>query len=111
MINSELGDDVYQDDPTVKELEKYCAEVIGKEASLFIPSGTFGNQLAILTHTNRGDEILASNDSHTILYETGGAAYISGVLTKTLQHNWGLLDTKEIEKFIRKDDKDLHYPK
>jgi threonine aldolase len=58
MANAEVGDDVYQDDPTTKELEKYAAEITGKEAALFVPSGTFGNQLALFTHCERGNEVI-----------------------------------------------------
>ena len=58
MYVAEVGDDVYGDDPTVIALEKLCAEMVGKEAALFVPSGTFGNQLALLTHCRRGDEVL-----------------------------------------------------
>jgi len=65
MAHAEVGDDVYGDDPTVKRLEILASEMLGKEAALFVPSGTFGNQLAIMSHTQRGDEILVGEECHT----------------------------------------------
>ena len=66
MYKAEVGDDVYQDDPTVQELESYAASLLGKEAAIFVPSGTFGNEMAIMTHCKRGNEIVISDDSHII---------------------------------------------
>ena len=67
MRNAEVGDDVYNDDPTVNKLQSITAEKLGKEDALFVPSGTFANQLAILTHTRRGDEVIISEDNHIVL--------------------------------------------
>ena len=109
MFEAEVGDDVYGDDPTVKALEKYAAEIIGKEAALFVPSGTFGNQLALFTHCKRGDEVILGEDCHIIAHEVGAAAVISGVNLRTIPSNKGELCPKEVETRIRQVE-DIHYP-
>ena len=109
MAEAEVGDDVYQDDPTVNRLEKLAAEKVGKEAALFVPSGTFGNQLCVMTHTNRGDEIILGEDCHITLHEVGAAAVIAGVQLRTLPSKNGMLDPKQVEKAIRCEE-DIHYP-
>ena len=78
MYRAEVGDDVYGEDPTVNRLEALAAEKVGKDAAIFVPSGTMGNAIAILTHCRRGDEILMGDRSHTYLYEVGGAARLNG---------------------------------
>ncbi|MDP4094656.1 MAG: low-specificity L-threonine aldolase [Bacillota bacterium] len=108
MYRAEVGDDVYEDDPTVKELEAYGAKVSGKEAALFVPSGTFGNQLALLTHCKRGDEVLLGEDCHIVQHEVGAASVIAGVQLRTLRSSKGALDPEEIEGKIREED--IHYP-
>lgn len=108
MATAEVGDDVYGDDPTVLALEKLAAELLHKEDALFVPSGTFGNQVAILTHTKRGDEILLGADSHILMHEVGSAAVIAGVQTRTIPIENKYFDPKKIELAIRK--KDLHFP-
>ena len=79
MARAEVGDDVYQEDPTIKALEMRIAGLLGKEAALFVPSGTMGNQLAIKVHTRPGDEVIVGALSHPVLYECGAAAALSGV--------------------------------
>ena len=98
MFEAEVGDDVFEEDPTVKELEKKAAETLGKEAGLFVASGTMGNLTAILTHcSRRGDEVLAGDQSHVILYEQGGAAQLGGVFVRTVQNlPDGTLDLAEL---------------
>lgn len=108
MFNAEVGDDVYGDDPTVNELEKKAADIVGKEDALFVPSGTFGNQLAILTHTRRGDEIILESNSHIVMHEVGAAAVIAGVQLRTIQGNNGTMDPRKVEGAIR--DEDIHFP-
>jgi len=108
MMQAEMGDDVYDDDPTVKELEAYAAKLLGKEAALFTPSGTFANQLAILTHTTHGDEIIVCEESHIINHEVGATALIAGVTPRTVPMTNNIMDAKDIEKLIR--GKDIHYP-
>ncbi len=81
---AEVGDDVHRDDPTVAELEARAAERVGKEAALFVPSGTMGNQVAVRVHTDRGQEVLADAESHVAKWELGGAAQLSGAATRTI---------------------------
>lgn len=109
MYNAVVGDDVYGDDPTVNELEEYAAKLVGKEAALFVPSGTFGNQVSLLTHCNRGDEVILGDDCHIVQHEVGSSSVIAGVQLRTLTSNKGILDVEEIKSKIREDD--LHYPK
>jgi threonine aldolase len=87
MIDAPLGDDVLGDDPTVQDLEALAAEISGKEAALFMPSGTMANQVAIRIHTRPGDEILMEQSCHPINYEAGGAAAIAGVQIRPLVGN------------------------
>lgn len=108
MAKAIVGDDVYEDDPTVKELEKISADLLGKEAALFVPSGTFGNQLAILTHTKRGDEVILGHDCHIMMHEVGAAAVIAGVQLRQVQTANGAMCASTIESMIRDDD--VHYP-
>ena len=79
MAKAPVGDDVYEDDPTMRELEEVAAAVSGKEAALFTPSGTFANQLAIFTHCKRGDEVILPRDCHIVLHEVGASSVIAGV--------------------------------
>lgn len=109
MAEAEVGDDVYEDDPTLIKLQELAADMLGKEAALFVPSGTFGNQLCLLTHTRRGDEVILGKDCHVVLHEVGGAAVIAGVQLCTVESVNGVLNPKDIEKAIRSDD-DIHYP-
>ena len=109
MAEAEVGDDVYEDDPTLNRLQELAAEMVGKEAALFVPSGTFGNQLCVLTHTRRGDEVILGEDCHIVLHEVGGAAVIAGVQLKTLRSDNGMLDPTDVEAAIRPED-DIHYP-
>lgn len=110
MYEAVVGDDVYEDDPTVKALERKTAKLVGKEAALFVPTGTFGNQLALFTHCNRGDEVILGDDCHIVQHEAGSAAIIAGVQLRTLDSNKGQMETSEIERKIRKE-KNIHYPK
>lgn len=108
MASAEVGDDVYGDDPTVNRLETLAAEVLGKEAAVFVPSGTFGNQLAIMTHTKRGDEILLGDACHILMHEVGAAAVLSGVQTRPFPTVLGAADVEKLEKMIRTED--IHFP-
>ncbi len=109
MFEAHVGDDVFQDDPTVNKLEILAAKMLGKEAGLFVPSGTMGNQIAIRLHTNPGDEIILGDSSHIIQHEVGGAARHGLLQTRTLRSKYGKLDLNEIENAIR--DEDIHFPK
>jgi threonine aldolase len=108
MMNAPLGDDVYSDDPTVNELEVLAAKMTGKEAALFVPSGTMGNQIAIACHTQPGDSIIVEEDAHIIYYEAGAPAVLAQVVTWTLRSNRGVMDPADIERHILK--RDLHSP-
>lgn len=109
MANAPVGDDVYGDDPTVNELERLAAQIVGKEAALFVPSGTFGNQLALLTHTRRGDEVILEQNAHIVIHEVGGSAVIAGVQLRTIQGKNGAMEPSLVKKAIRPDD--IHMPK
>ncbi len=110
MATAQVGDDVYGDDPTVNELELLAAKMLGKEKALFIPTGTFGNQLAIFTHCQRSDEVIIGEESHIVWHENGAAAAISGVQIRAIAGNKGILDPKEIEARIRVGT-DIHAPR
>lgn len=109
MFNAIVGDDVYQDDPTAIRLEEIAAEMVGKEAALFVPSGTFGNQLALLTHTNRGDEVILEANCHIKKYEVGASSVIAGVQLHPIEGVMGEMDTTKIKQAIRGED--IHFPK
>ncbi len=108
IANALVGDDVYGEDTTINELEALAAKITGKEASLFVPSGTMGNQLSIFTHTKRSDEIIVGKSSHIKTYEVGSTAVISAVNFHTIDECNGMMPIKEIEKGIRGID--IHYP-
>lgn len=109
MANAEVGDDVYGDDPTVNALERSAADRLGKEAALFVPSGTFGNQLALLTHTGRGDEVILGDGCHILMHEVGASSVIAGVQLRVLPAFAGQMKLEAVEKAIR--GQDIHYPK
>jgi len=110
MAHAVVGDDVYGDDPTVVELETLAARLLDKEAALFVPTGNFGNQLAIFTHCQRGNEVILGDDCHIVWHETGGAAVIGGVQLRTIASDKGVMDPQEIEARIRVG-QDVHWPK
>ncbi len=109
MRQAVVGDDVYGDDPTVNRLEKESALRMGKESALFVPSGTFANQLAILTHTLRGDEVIIPESNHIVQHEVGSAAVISSVQLRTLPDRYGMVDPDQIRIRIREED--IHHPR
>ena len=108
MYKAEVGDDVYGDDPTMVELEEYSAHLAGKEAALFVPSGTFGNQLALFTHCKRGNEVILGDDCHIVAHEVGASSVIAGVQLRTLKSDKGMLNPNEIQSKIREED--IHCP-
>ena len=109
MAEAEVGDDVFGEDPTVNRLEEMAAERLGKEAGLFVASGTMGNLVSLLAHCNRGDEIILGDNSHTFYSEQGGAAAIAAIHPRTIQNQLdGKLTLKDIEAAIRPDD--IHHP-
>ncbi len=108
MAEAPVGDDVYGDDPTVNELETLAAKLVGKEAALFVPTGTFGNQLALFTWCPRGSEVILGEQCHIIQHEAGAASIIAGVQTRPVDAPKGILPPEAIEARIRGDD--IHYP-
>jgi len=109
MAEAELGDDVYGEDPTVNRLQSMAAERLGKEAGLFVPSGTMGNLAAVLAHCGRGEEVIMGDCAHTFLYEAGGISALGGVHPHTIpnQPN-GTLLLEDIKGAIRADNE--HFP-
>lgn len=109
MAEAEVGDDVYREDPTVNRLEEIAAERLGKEAALFVTSGTQGNQVAVLTHCVNGDEVIVEADSHIFYYEGGAMSALAGVQTRALQGVRGALRAEDVEKAIRGNN--IHFPR
>lgn len=110
MYRAEVGDDVYGEDPTTNRLEAMAAERLGKEAALFVVSGTMANLVALLTHCGRGDELILGDRSHTLLFEAGGSASLGGI------HHWavpnqpdGTLRLEDVAAAVRPDNE--HYPR
>lgn len=104
MHAAEVGDDVFHEDPTILRLEERVAELLGKEAALFVPSGTMSNQIAVKVHTQPGDELLCDVNCHIYNYEAGAPAMLSGVTCHTLDGEYGILDVAQLEDRIRPDD-------
>lgn len=108
MYKAVVGDDVQRDDPTMLRLEEMAAEMMGKEAAMFVPSGTMGNQCAIMTHTRRGDEVICTDMSHIVIHEVGAPAVLSGVSVRTIKSPDYILHPEALELAIRPDD--IHMP-
>ena len=108
MARAEVGDDVYGDDPEVNHLEALGARMLGKEAALFVPSGTFGNQLALFTWSMRGTEVIMGEECHILVHEAGAPSVIAGVQTRAIPAPDGVLKPDEIRKRLRRQD--LHAP-
>ena len=109
MAEAEVGDDVYRDDPTVNRLEELAAEMLGKEAALFVPSGTMGNLIALLVHCQRGHEVIVGKQSHIYLNEAGGMSALGGIQPCPIQNQSdGTLALDDILACIRSED--VHHP-
>ena len=104
MARAEVGDDVFGDDPTVAWLEDRTAEILGKEAAVFTPSGTMANQLALRAHTEPGDEILVDGNAHIYYYETGAPAALAGVMCRCLPGVRGVFTAADVEAVLRPAD-------
>lgn len=111
MFEAEVGDDVYGDDPTVNKLEDAAAKRFGMESALFVPSGTMGNQLALFTHVQRGEEVILPDNCHVVVHEVAAASIISGAQLRCIQTINGEMPLDVIEHTIRKDLDDIHIPK
>jgi len=107
MAEAELGDDVFRDDPTVLALESRAAELLGKEAGLFVPTGTMANQLALRVHCRHGDELVAHRRCHIFNYETGAAAALAGVQIRTIDSDDGSMSPDAVAAELRISD-DTH---
>ena len=101
MSSAEVGDDVFGEDPTVNRLQERVAQLLGKEAALFVPSGTMGNQICTKVHTQPGDELIAERDSHIFNYETAGTAFLSSVQIHTVPGDRGILTVDAIKSALR----------
>lgn len=111
MFEAELGDDVFGDDPTVKRLEEMAAERLGKEAAMFVASGTMGNLVSVLTHGQRGDEIILGDKAHVFRSEAGGASALGGVSYHTVRNDErGMMDPDDVAGAIR-DSSNIHNPR
>lgn len=109
MAAAPVGDDVYGDDPTVNRLQQMAAGILGKEAALFVPSGTMGNQLAIMAHTKRGDDVICLRHSHVYQHEAGAAPVLSGVTLNLVDSDDFMLHAGHITAQMRDPD-DIHMP-
>ena len=108
MNAAKVGDDVFEEDPSVNELEEVCARLFKKEAGLFCPTGTMTNQIAIKIHTNPGEEIICERESHVYLYEGAGIAFNSGCQVRTVNGERGKITAQDVLKNINPED--IHKP-
>lgn len=109
MMNAPVGDDVFVEDPTINELEKFSAEMFGMEAGIFCPSGTMTNQIAIKVHTNPGDEVICSRESHIYCYEGGGIAVNSGISARLIEGKSGMITADDVTNNFNNPE-DIHFP-
>lgn len=101
MYNAEVGDDVFKEDPTVNKLEQFAADLLGKEAALYVSSGVMGNQICLNVLTNPGDEVICERDAHIFNYESGSPAALSGVQLNPIDGKYGIITVEQVEPFIR----------
>ena len=109
MSQAMVGDDVYGEDPTVNKLEQIAAKKVGKEAALFVSSGTMGNLISILTHCQRGEEAVLEMNSHMYYYEVGSMSAIAGVMPRLFSGNKGIPTIEAIQEAVRGDN--IHFPR
>lgn len=110
MAEAEVGDDVFGEDPTINKLEEIAAERMGKEAALFVPSGTMANLVSLLTHCGRGDEVILGDQAHIYMFEAGGLAALGSIHPRAVRNQPdGTLSVNDIEAVIRPDD--VHHPR
>lgn len=108
MARAVVGDDVWGEDPTVHELEALAAEMLGKEAAVFVPSGTMANLVAVMTHTQKGDEVILEADSHTYYYEVGSISAVAGVIPRVIQGTLGYVSSAQLREAMRPPN--IHFP-
>jgi threonine aldolase len=109
ILEAALGDDVFGEDPTVNRLEEYVAELLGKEAALYAPSGTMTNQIGVFVNTKRGDEVLLHEGAHIFNYEAGAPALLSGVQVRSLPGEGGVVSPDDLRAAIRPEN--VHFPR
>jgi threonine aldolase len=109
MRAAKVGDDGREGDPTVRDLEEYSAQLLGKEAALFVVSGTMGNLVPILTHTTHGQEMILERDAHIYWYEVGGMAAVGGLVVNRVAGTDGVMTAADVEAAVRADN--VHFPK
>jgi threonine aldolase len=109
MADADLGDDVFGEDPTVNRLQDMAAEIFGKEAALFVSSGTMGNLLGLLVNARSGEEVIADADAHVFLAEAAGAAALGGIQIMPVRTKGGIMEPEQVAEAIRPDDQ--HYPR
>ncbi|XP_066442407.1 uncharacterized protein [Eleutherodactylus coqui] len=111
MAEAEVGDDVYGEDPTVNEIQRYAAQLLGTESALFVTTGSMGNLIAVMVHCrDRGSEVLAGDESHILFYEQGSVAQVAGVFPRAVQTlKDGRLDLKDLESKIQHSYPDVHF--
>jgi len=109
IVKAQVGDDEYGEDPTVNELEEFCAELLGFESGLFVSSGTMGNQISLLNHTNPGEEVITSSDSHIKNYEHGASSFLSRIQFRDVKNIDGALEEDDLKQII--EDSKIHKPK
>lgn len=108
MARAEVGDDVYREDPTINALEALAAGRIGTAAAIFVPSGTMANLLAVMAHTQKGDEVIADSEAHILHYEGGALAAVAGTMPRALPTEWGGISGEQLEEALRPPN--VHYP-
>ena len=108
MARARVGDDVLGEDPTVRELEALAAEMLGKERGLFVPSGTMANLVAVMSHTQRGDEVLVEAEAHTYYYEVGSISAVAGVMPRPIPGRLGYIAPDQIREAVRPPN--VHFP-
>ncbi len=108
MAHAAVGDDVFGEDPTVRELEALAAEMLGKEAGLFVPSGTMANLVAVMTHTQKGDEVLVEAEAHTYYYEVGSISAVAGAIPRPIPGRAGYIAPEQVREAVRPPN--VHFP-
>src|SRR4051812_20658179 len=101
MAAAEVGDDVFDEDPTVHRLQDRVAALLGTEAALFVPTGTMANQICVRVHTQPGDELICETTSHVYVWEAGAPATLSGVTTRPVDGEYGVLDVEQLQDLLR----------
>src|SRR2546428_5854072 len=108
MARARVGDDVLGEDPTVRDLEALAADMLGKERGLFVPTGTMANLVAVMTHTQKGDEVLVEAEAHTYYYEVGSISAVAGVIPRPIPGRLGYIAPDQVREAVRPPN--VHFP-